>query len=61
MAERYDQAITNVMTVVAQALNNVLQGQPNQQREADELHLDMFIWNNPPTFKGRYDPDGAHN
>jgi hypothetical protein len=61
MAGRNDQAIANAMTAVAQALNNALQGQQNQQGAADELRLDRFMRNNPPTFKGRYDPDGAQN
>jgi hypothetical protein len=61
MAGRNDQAIANAMTAVAQALNNALQGQQNQQGEADELHLDRFMRNKPPTFKRRYDPDDAQN
>jgi hypothetical protein len=61
MAGRNDQAIANAMTAVAQALNNALQGQQNQQGGADELRLDRFMRNNPPTFKGRYNPDGAQN
>jgi hypothetical protein len=27
--------------------------------EAEERRLDRFLRNSPPTFKGRYDPDGA--
>jgi hypothetical protein len=59
MAGRNDQAIANAMTAVAQALNNALQGQQNQNGGADEQRLDRFMRNNPPTFKGRYDPEGA--
>ena len=59
MARRNDLAIANAMSALAQALNNVLKGQHNQQRQTDELRLDMFMRNNPPTLKGRYDPDGA--
>jgi len=61
MDGRYDKAVANAMTVVAQALNNALQGQQNQHGAADELHLDRFMRNNPPTFKGRHDPEGAQN
>jgi hypothetical protein len=61
MARINDQAIANVMTGVAQALNNALQGQQNQQGEADELRLNRLMRNKPPTFKGRYDHDGAQN
>jgi len=41
-----------------QANANVMQGQLNQGG-ADELRLDRFIWNHPPTFKGRYDSKGV--
>jgi hypothetical protein len=27
--------------------------------EAEERRLDHFLRNSPPTFKGRYEPDGA--
>jgi len=59
MAGRNDQAIANALTVVAQALNNALQGQKSQHGGADEQRLDRFMRNNPPTFKERYDPEGA--
>jgi hypothetical protein len=29
------------------------------QGEAEERRLDRFMRNHPPTFKGRYDPNGA--
>jgi len=61
MAGRNDQAIANAMTAVAQALNNALQGQQNQHGAADELRLDKFMRNKRPTFKGRYNLDGAQN
>jgi len=61
MVGRNDQEIANAMTVVAQALNNALQGQQNKQGDADELRLDRFMRNHPPTFRGRYDPDGAQS
>jgi len=50
------------MTAMTQALEqanaNVMQGKLNQGG-ADELRLDRFIRNHPPTFKGRYDPEGV--
>ncbi|KEH29344.1 hypothetical protein MTR_4g035700 [Medicago truncatula] len=45
MARRNDQAIPNAMTAVAQALNNALQGQQNQQGGADEFCLNRFMRN----------------
>jgi hypothetical protein len=59
MAGRNNKVIANALTAVAQALNNALQGQHNQHGGADEQRLDKFMRNNPPTFKGRYDPEGA--
>jgi len=47
MAGRNDQSIANYMTATAQALNNTLKGQQNQQGEADELCLDRFMRNHP--------------
>lgn len=61
MVGRNDQAIANAMTAVAQTLaqaNAALQG---QQGAPDESRIDRFMRNSPPTFKGRYDPDGAQN
>lgn len=59
---RNDAAIANDLTamaqVLAQANENVVQGQQHQSR-ADELRLDRLMRNHPPTFKGRYDPKGA--
>jgi hypothetical protein len=55
--------------VIAQALGSMAQvlAQANEQTavghrdpgEAEEWRLDRFLRNSPPTFKGRYDPDGA--
>lgn len=63
MAGRNDVVISNVMTVMTQALAQAIvamQGHQNHQGEADELHWNRFMWNNPPSFKGRYDPEGAY-
>ena len=49
MAGRNDDAIAAALQAVAQAVQN-----PPNANENDE-----FQKNNPPTFKGRYDPDGA--
>lgn len=51
---RNDRVISDALKAMAQAL----QGQHNQA--GDEFHgLKKFQRNNPPTFNGRYDPDGA--
>jgi hypothetical protein len=62
MAGRNDAAIAQAMTAVAQALaqsNAALAAQQGQQGGADEHRLDRFRINNPPTFKGMHDPEGA--
>lgn len=52
---RYDQFIVHAFEAMAQAL------QVHQNEAGDELcRLGKFQRNNPPTFKGRYDPEGAH-
>ncbi|XP_050897695.1 uncharacterized protein LOC127104557 [Lathyrus oleraceus] len=54
MAIRNDHAIDDALESVAQALH----GQQNQA--GDKFRgLGKFQRNNPPTFKGRYDPEGA--
>jgi len=59
---RNDAAIVEAFTAVAQA---VVQSQGNgghghqDPREAEERRLDRFMRNNPPTFKGRFNPEGA--
>lgn len=51
---RKHRAIVNALEVMAQ----VLQGQQNQVD--DEFNgLGKFRKNNPPDFKGKYDPEGA--
>jgi len=52
MAGRNDQSIVNDMTAMAQALNNTLQGQQNQQGEADEIRLDIFMRNHTVYLQG---------
>lgn len=54
MARRSYGVIVATSQVVAQAVQN------NQNGGNDEFHnLGKFHRNNPPTSKGRYDPDGA--
>ncbi|XP_058726030.1 uncharacterized protein LOC131597342 [Vicia villosa] len=56
MAGRNDVAISAALEVVAQAMQN-----QHNARGNDESHsLSTFPRENPPTFKGNYDPDGAH-
>ena len=55
----YD-AIAAALTAVAQALaQNQGGGGHEDQGEAEERRLDRFMRNKPPTFKGRFDPEGA--
>jgi hypothetical protein len=59
---RDDGAIAEALIAMAQVL-----AQANEQAavghrdlgEAEERRLDRFLRNSSPTFKGRYDPDGA--
>ena len=53
MAGRNDAAIAAALEAVAQAVGQ----QPNANAEVHML--ETFLRNYPPTFKGRYDPDGA--
>jgi len=59
---RNDDAIAATLTIVAQALarnqGNGGHGQEDQG-EAEERRLDRFMRNKPPTFKGRFDLEGA--
>ncbi|XP_050877189.1 uncharacterized protein LOC127080948 [Lathyrus oleraceus] len=60
---RNDQEIANALEatthLMAQA-NVALQENRNQNDGVDEFHgLGKFLRNNPPTFKGRYDPKGT--
>jgi hypothetical protein len=69
MAGRGDNAaFATAMQGMAQTMtqaNDVMMGQQqsNQPRlnqdGAEERRSDRFMRNNPPTFKGRYDPEGA--
>ena len=52
MAGRNDVAIAAALEAVAQAVEQ----QPNVNAEV--RMLETFLRNHPPTFKGRYDPDG---
>jgi len=51
-------ALSAVAQVLAQAQRNGSHGQEDQA-EVDERRLDHFMRNKPPTFKGRFDPEGA--
>jgi hypothetical protein len=55
MAGRNDAAIAAALEVVAQAVGH----QPNAGANDGVRMLETFLRNCPPTFKGRYDPDGA--
>lgn len=56
MAGRNDAAIAAALEAVAQAVGQ----QPNAAAGNDGVSmLETFLRNHPPTFKGRYDPDGA--
>jgi len=57
MARRNDAAIAAALEAIAQAVGQ----QPNANVDVnDEVRmLETFLRNHPPTFKGRYDPDGA--
>ncbi|KAK2359561.1 hypothetical protein QL285_084922 [Trifolium repens] len=64
MAGRNDAAIAQAMIAMAQALaqsNAALAAQQGQQGGVDEQRLDRFRRNNPPTFKGMHDPEGAQD
>lgn len=55
MAGRNDRAIADAFQALARAMKTQTGG-------ATEYHgLDRFQRNNPPTFRGGYDPDGAEN
>jgi len=57
MAGRNDAAIAAALEVVAQAVGQ--QPNANAGANAEVCMLETFLRNHPPTFKGRYDPDGA--
>jgi len=53
MAGRNDVAIATALEAVGQQPN------VNVGANAEVRMLETFLRNHPPTFKGRYDPDGA--
>jgi len=55
MAGRNDVAIAAALQAMAQAMGQ----QPNAGGNEGVRMLGTFLRNHPPTFKGRYDPDGA--
>ena len=57
MAGRNDAAIAAALEAVAQAVRQ--QPNANAVANAEVRMLETFLRNHPPTFKGRYDPDGA--
>jgi len=57
MARRNDAAIVAALEVVAQVVGQ--QPNANAGANAEVRMLETFLRNHPPTFKGRYDPDGA--
>ena len=56
-AVRNDRAFADVMQAMAQALQHRVQN--NAGGDGEFRYLEKFQMNTPPTFKGRYDPDGA--
>jgi len=57
MVGRNDVVIAAALEVVAQVLGQQLNAGAGANR--DVRMLETFLRNHPPTFKGRYDPDGA--
>ena len=55
MAGRNDAAIAAALAAMAQAV----EGQQNAGENAGSRSLATFQRENPPTFKGKYNPDGA--
>lgn len=53
-----EQALAAMAQVLAQSNEQAAIGRRNEG-EAEERRLDRFLRNNPPTFKGWFDPDGA--
>ena len=59
MAGRNDHAIADALQALAQAI-----GYPNRGEAGGAIEyqgLDCFQRNNPPSFNGGYNPDGAQN
>ena len=59
MAGRNDRAIADALQALAQAIGNQNRGEAGAPVEYHGL--DRFQRNNPPTFSGGYNPDGAQN
>jgi len=57
MAGRNGAAIAAALEAVAQAVGQ--QPNANVGANVEVKMLETFLRNHPPTFKGRYDPDGA--
>jgi len=55
MARRNDAAIAAALQAMAQVVGQ----HPNAGAIDGVRMLETFLRNHPPTFKGRYDPDGA--
>jgi len=55
MAGRNDAALAAALEAMANAVGN----QNNVGANAEVRMLETFLRNHPPTFKGRYDPDGS--
>ena len=55
MAGRHDAALADALEAMAHAMEN----QPNADGNAGSRSLATFQRENPLTFKGKYDPDGA--
>jgi hypothetical protein len=52
------EALAAMAQVLAQANEQAANGH-HDHGEAAEWRLDRFMRNNPPAFKGKFDPDGA--
>ena len=57
MARQNDRAIANALQALAQAIGNPNRGEASGVVEYQGL--DRFQRNNPPSFNGGYNPDGA--
>ncbi|MCI62130.1 hypothetical protein A2U01_0083387, partial [Trifolium medium] len=53
-------ARTNTQIVEALATLTNIVARDNQPRREDEMRLEKFMRQKPPTFTGGYNPDGAH-
>ncbi|MCI85413.1 hypothetical protein A2U01_0106692, partial [Trifolium medium] len=53
-------ARTNAQIVEALATLTNIVARDYQPGREDEMRLDRFMKQRPPTFTGGYDPDGAH-